>query len=54
MGLRVLTEFGEVEALINAAGTNTPRRSLEVLSPGDYHAIMDANLNVPESWHVDR
>jgi NADP-dependent 3-hydroxy acid dehydrogenase YdfG len=45
MGLRVLTEFGEVEALVNAAGTNTPRRSLEVLSADDYHAIMNANLN---------
>jgi len=45
MGTRVLAEFGAVEALVNAAGTNTPRRSLEVLSPEDYHATMNANLN---------
>jgi NADP-dependent 3-hydroxy acid dehydrogenase YdfG len=45
MGVRMLAEFGDVEVLINAAGTNTPRRSLEVLSLGDYHAMMNANLN---------
>jgi len=45
MGARVLAEFGEVEALVNAAGTNAKRRSLEVLSPDDYHAMMNANLN---------
>jgi NADP-dependent 3-hydroxy acid dehydrogenase YdfG len=45
MGARVLAELGEVEALVNAAGTNTPRRSLEVLSPEDHHAVMNANLN---------
>jgi NAD(P)-dependent dehydrogenase (short-subunit alcohol dehydrogenase family) len=45
MGARVLAEFGEVEALVNAAGTNTPRRSLEVLSTEDHHAVMNANLN---------
>jgi NAD(P)-dependent dehydrogenase (short-subunit alcohol dehydrogenase family) len=42
---RVLAEFGEVELLVNAAGTNAPRRALEVLSLDDYHAMMDANLN---------
>ena len=45
MGSRVLAEFGEVEVLVNAAGTNAPKRALEVLSSGDYHAMMDANLN---------
>ena len=45
MGSRVLAEFGEVEALVNAAGTNAPKRSLEVLSSDDFHAIMNANLN---------
>ncbi|MEO8361092.1 MAG: SDR family NAD(P)-dependent oxidoreductase [Vicinamibacteria bacterium] len=45
MGTRVLSEFGEVEALINAAGTNAPNRALEVLSRDDYHAIINANLN---------
>lgn len=45
MGRAVLGEFGEVEVLVNAAGTNVPERSLEVLSLGDYHAMMDANMN---------
>lgn len=45
MGKKVLAEFGSVEALINAAGTNVPHRSLEVLSHADYHEMMNANLN---------
>lgn len=44
-GRRILSEFGEIEVLINAAGTNAPRRALEVLSMEDYRAMMDANLN---------
>jgi len=28
MGKRVLAEFGEVEVLVNAAGTNAPKRAL--------------------------
>ena len=45
MGRTVLAEFGEVEVLVNAAGTNAPRRALEVLSLEDYHAMIDTNLN---------
>jgi NAD(P)-dependent dehydrogenase (short-subunit alcohol dehydrogenase family) len=45
MGRRVLREFKEVEVLVNAAGTNAPRRALEVLSMEDYHAMIDTNLN---------
>ena len=45
MGKRVLAEFGDVELLVNAAGTNAPRRSLEVLSLADYHAMIATNLN---------
>src|SRR5688500_9631825 len=41
MGLRVLAEFGGVEVLVNAAGTNVPRRALEVLSLDDYHEMMN-------------
>jgi NADP-dependent 3-hydroxy acid dehydrogenase YdfG len=41
----VLSQFGSVDALINAAGTNTPARSLEVLSLQDYHRLIDTNLN---------
>lgn len=45
MGLQVLGEFGSVEVLVNAAGTNVPSRSLQVLTHEDYHAMMNANLN---------
>ena len=45
MGKRVLEEFGEVEVLVNAAGTNAPKRALEVLSLDDYNDMMNANLN---------
>jgi NAD(P)-dependent dehydrogenase (short-subunit alcohol dehydrogenase family) len=45
MGKRVLAEFGDVELLVNAAGTNAPRRSLEVLSLADYHAMIATNLH---------
>ena len=42
---KILTQFGEVELLVNAAGTNAPRRSLEVLSLEDYHAMLATNLH---------
>lgn len=45
MGRRVLAEFGSVAALVNAAGTNAPRRALAELSLEDYHAILAANLH---------
>jgi NAD(P)-dependent dehydrogenase (short-subunit alcohol dehydrogenase family) len=45
MARDVLAAFGSVEVLVNSAGTNAPRRSLEVLSLADYRAMMDANLN---------
>ena len=45
MGARVLAEFGSVEVLVNAAGTNVPQRALKVLSLADYRTMMDANLN---------
>jgi NADP-dependent 3-hydroxy acid dehydrogenase YdfG len=45
MGKQVLAAFGSVEALVNAAGTNVPKRALEVLSHADYHEMMNANLN---------
>ena len=41
----VLAEFKGVEVVVNAAGTNAPKRSLEVLSLDDYHAMMNTNLN---------
>jgi len=45
MGKRLLAELKEVELLVNAAGTNAPRRALEVLSLEDYHAMIATNLN---------
>ena len=45
MAATVLAEFRDVEILVNAAGTNAPKRSLEVLSLDDYHAMMNTNLN---------
>ena len=45
MGKHVLATFGSVEVLINAAGTNAPKRALEVLSLEDYRAMIDTNLN---------
>lgn len=45
VGARIEKEFGPVEVLVNAAGTNAPKRALEVLSDADYHAMMDTNLN---------
>ena len=41
----ILAEFKDVEVVVNAAGTNAPRRSLEVLSLDDYHAMMNTNLH---------
>lgn len=45
LGRDVLAKFGSVQVLVNAAGTNAPKRALEVLSLDDYHAMMDTNLN---------
>jgi NAD(P)-dependent dehydrogenase (short-subunit alcohol dehydrogenase family) len=45
VGQKILVEFGSVQALVNSAGTNAPKRALEVLSLEDYHAMMNANLH---------
>jgi NAD(P)-dependent dehydrogenase (short-subunit alcohol dehydrogenase family) len=44
-GTAILTRFGRIDALINAAGTNIPRRALAELSYADYHATLGANLH---------
>src|SRR5688500_470571 len=41
----ILAKFGRIDLVVNAAGTNVPKRSLEVLSMADYHEMMDSNLN---------
>jgi NADP-dependent 3-hydroxy acid dehydrogenase YdfG len=38
-------KFGGVGALVNSAGTNLPRRGLDVLSVEDFHTLVDVNLN---------
>ena len=47
LGRRVLLELGPVGLLVNAAGTNAPKRALEVLSLEDYHTMIDTNLHGP-------
>jgi NADP-dependent 3-hydroxy acid dehydrogenase YdfG len=44
MARRVLAMFERVEALVNAAGTNTPKRSLAELNYGNYQMILETNL----------
>lgn len=41
----ILAQLGSVDVLVNAAGTNAPRRALEVLSSEDYHAMINTNLH---------
>jgi NADP-dependent 3-hydroxy acid dehydrogenase YdfG len=45
MARSVLKQFQFVEVLVNAAGTNAPRRSLQELSIEDYRRMLDTNLN---------
>ena len=45
MGKQVLSEYVEVQLLVNAAGTNAPQRALQVLSLADYHSMIATNLN---------
>jgi NAD(P)-dependent dehydrogenase (short-subunit alcohol dehydrogenase family) len=45
MAKEVSQKFGPVELLVNAAGTNAPKRSLKELSLEDYHRMLDTNLN---------
>src|SRR5688500_17607941 len=45
MGLQVLANFGTVELLVNAAGTNVPKRAMKELSQEDYHAMINTNLH---------
>lgn len=47
MTAAVLERFGQVDAFVNAAGTNTPRRSWSELPLAAYHELMAANLHGP-------
>ncbi len=42
--VKVLEWRGGIDVLVNAAGTNVPRRSLEVLTYEDFRMIMETNL----------
>jgi NADP-dependent 3-hydroxy acid dehydrogenase YdfG len=44
-GKRILAALDKVDVLVNAAGTNVPQRSLEVLALEDYGAMIATNLN---------
>jgi NADP-dependent 3-hydroxy acid dehydrogenase YdfG len=44
-GAAILDRYSRVDLLVNAAGTNVPNRSLEVLSTADYQEMLDSNLN---------
>lgn len=45
MAADVLARFGQVDAVIAAAGTNTPRRSWAELSAESYHELLAGNLH---------
>jgi NAD(P)-dependent dehydrogenase (short-subunit alcohol dehydrogenase family) len=45
MAAAVAARFGPVDVLVNAAGTNVPRRALSVLSRDDWHAVLATNLH---------
>jgi len=44
MATKVRAEIGDIEVLINAAGTNTPARSLKELSLEKYRELVETNL----------
>lgn len=45
MAAEVIGKHGAVEVLVNAAGTNVPRRALEVLSDEDYEQMIGVNMH---------
>ncbi len=45
MGKRFLPRSAPWIVLVNAAGTNAPRRSFDVLSQQDYHAMIATNMH---------
>lgn len=42
---KAVAKFGVTEVLVNSAGTNTPDRTLDVLSMSDYHDLINTNLH---------
>lgn len=41
----IFSQFAHVDALINAAGTNTPQRAWNNLAPADYERLIATNLH---------
>jgi len=39
-----MKQFGRVDALLKAAGVNTPQRSLAILSYTDFRRVTETNL----------
>jgi NAD(P)-dependent dehydrogenase (short-subunit alcohol dehydrogenase family) len=44
MAAKVRSDIGDIELLVNAAGTNTPARSLKELSFENYRELVETNL----------
>jgi NAD(P)-dependent dehydrogenase (short-subunit alcohol dehydrogenase family) len=49
-GAQALRDLGKVDVLVNSAGTNVPKRSLEELSLDDYRKMMSSNLDGAYYW----
>jgi NAD(P)-dependent dehydrogenase (short-subunit alcohol dehydrogenase family) len=47
MAKAVSKAFGDIEVLVNAAGTNTPARSLKELALDKYRELLETNLTGP-------
>jgi NADP-dependent 3-hydroxy acid dehydrogenase YdfG len=45
LALKTLEEFGRIDILVFASGTNTPDRAMERLSPELWNSVLDVNLN---------
>lgn len=41
----IFSQFAQVDALVNAAGTNTPQRAWNNLTPADYERLIATNLH---------
>src|SRR5947207_1236745 len=49
---RAESELGRVDVAVHAAGTNLPRRALEVLDPADWDMMVQVNLTA--AYNVTR
>lgn len=47
---RALPDFDSIDALVNCAATNVPKRSLDELSLEDYRLMMSSNLDGAYYW----